>query len=171
MASYVYSQQPYVIKNGLKLTSTEYLIEDPAQEKKYPLKNLVDNDPATAWVYEQQGTSKGHVGFKIEFTEQKWVDGILISNGYLKSEKLYKANNRVRKLSIKTSAGQDIVRELKDEFSVQNVLLPMQKIKWIEVTILDFVKGELYTDHCISEFHPVFENKKLTEAESSAVAS
>ena len=167
VGNFLYGQQPYVIKKDLKITSSEYLLEDPAQEKKYPLKNIMDNDLQTAWVYEQVDLDNKSVGFRIEFTERKLVDGILFSNGYLKSEKLYKTNNRTKGLRIKTSEGLDKVYYFSDDFEIQKASLPKQRISWIDIEIVEYTPGDVYQDHCVSEFHLTLGDKKVNDNSSA----
>lgn len=118
----------------------------------YTATNALDNDLQTAWV---EGVEDGGIGEWLEFssTENKEVSGIKIINGYSKSEDLYYANNRVKKISIELPNNVVIEKELNDG------MLGYQTVEFgstvdarsIKITISDLYYGSKYNDTCVSE--------------------
>lgn len=108
----------------------------------------------TAWV---EGKEDDGIGewIKLEKNSPVKISGIEITNGYTKSEKVYKANNRVKTIKIEFSNGESITKGLNDEFGANNLIEFDNAIEtnYIKLTILEVYKGSKYTDTCISEIH------------------
>jgi len=142
-------------------------------EGDYSKDNLFDNDFSTAWV---EGVNGQGVGQKIEIELADYrLGAISIVNGYTKSESLYYANSRIKRIRIDKEflsyaypTEPDFERievELKDlkyipidnnNFSAMTQTLAdygegYVKVKKLTITILEVYPGTKYDDTCISE--------------------
>lgn len=132
---------------------------------------VYDNDLNTAWVEGARGPGIGE-SITLKLTPYAFgkhagaylIKKIGIINGYAKSEAIFHANNRVKKIKVayfyKTGDWGDEVAspklsetfELKDTMEMQFIELKEPKlISEIEFTILDVYKGKKYDDTGISE--------------------
>lgn len=132
--------------------------------KPYHVKEIKDNDPKTAWV---EGKADDGIGEWVEFTYDPPVilERISVINGYMRSETLYYANNRVKKIRISFDDGTHFDQVLKDgELKPQIITLPEPKQAGkVRLTILETYKGSKYNDTCISEI--IFDYSPLPEPE------
>ena len=110
--------------------------------KPYHVKEIKDNDPKTAWV---EGKADDGIGEWVEFTYDPPVilERISVINGYMRSETLYYANNRVKKIRISFDDGTHFDQVLKDgELKPQIITLPEPKQAGkVRLTILETYKG------------------------------
>jgi len=132
---------------------------------KYSAKNLIDNNPKTAWV---EGSHDFGKDVKLYLTLSPTthggklegdylIDKVAIINGYAKSKKIFKANNRVKKIkfqywSMKEDKEFDLFFTLKDTSKMQYIKFkkPIYASNF-RISILSVYKGEKYNDTCISE--------------------
>lgn len=125
-----------------------------SSNNSYEPKLVTDWKRDTAWVEGKDGDGTGE-WIKLEKNSPVKISGIGITNGYVKSEKVYKANNRVKTIKVEFSNGESITKGLKDGFGMNNLIefdKPIET-KYIKLTILEVYKGSKYTDTCISEIH------------------
>ena len=155
---------------GWYLCTTEEMIG-----KRYPITNMVDGDPATAWVYYKywkdlpagttpstgidhrygHGTDVHITLFTSTFdhTSTFVVDGIGLINGYAKSSSTYWRNNRITKIHVYASGEHDNWGgnfPLNETRAVQHINLPHQRYNNIDIRI-DGVSTGMDDDLCISE--------------------
>ncbi len=148
---------PLLIKDGLvqqreknyKFVASSALYDD---NQKYPVENIFDNNPNSAWVKGKPGDGIGEwieVGFEPEFN----LSQIKIINGYAKSKEIYSANNRVKKVVVNFSNGKPQEFILQDNIlGFQTLKLPKPvKVDSLKITIKDIYQGTKYNDTCISE--------------------
>lgn len=120
--------------------------------KNYKVENVIDNNTSTSWV---EGVSGDGIGQYIKFSSENTftIDKIDIINGLSKSEKTYKNNNRIKKVTIEFSDGSKQIHELEDNnmdyqtINIGNVSTNSVKIIIEEV----YTYGRVYEDTCISE--------------------
>lgn len=144
--------------NGWQLSSSEDLWAG-RKYHSYPLYNLVDSNPQTAWVWSGNGKC-------YEYTEKKYpsdieakhwlslssykpiaADALWIRTGFDKSNALWKRNNRVAKLRLKCTNGRDeefppktVV--LSDKRGWHQISLPTTgKVASLKIELLDFYCG------------------------------
>lgn len=145
--------------NWDKIESSSYLKPKSSEYPKdyYNVMKIDDGNEDTVWVEGVKGPGIGEwiKMWHINWTREKKycvVNAVWIKNGYMKNKELYYANNRVKKLRIEFSEGEQKVVELKDGvLDYQKIKLGEIKTKWIKVVIIDVYKGSKYDDTCISE--------------------
>jgi hypothetical protein len=127
---------------GFHTCSSELDAVDPFEGiGKYGPHNLLDADPATAWV---EGVDGDGIGESVTIEAGETLEeAIIIRNGYQKSQALFNANSRVKKLRLTLFAGFMIpgdVTELYAYFSVVPFGEPVEieledksGIQWIEM--------------------------------------
>ena len=141
------------------VSSSELLSEN----NNYQADNIADKKVETAWVEGESDdgigeavkvvTYKYRVGSLEKYEVEKEVSGIKIINGYAKSEEIYLANNRVRKIKLEFSNGECIESELKDkELGFQTIIFSKPiSTRFVKITIIDVYKGNKHNDTCVSE--------------------
>ncbi|MCP5088769.1 MAG: hypothetical protein GY952_18410 [Rhodobacteraceae bacterium] len=117
----------------------------------YLQSNLLDGNPATAWVEGQSGD--GIDAFlTLEFAGSKTVSELQLTNGYTKSDSIFTKNNRVRDIEVTSSTGQRLSAQLADHGHWQTISLPgFLNVDWIQIRILSVYRGTKYRDTAISE--------------------
>ena len=114
--------------------------------------NLFDKNANTAWV---EGALDDGIGEWVEFSFCLPINisRIGIINGYAKSQNIYEANNRVKRLKIVVNSASCFEVELKDNvMDYQIINLPKEmSVERIRFIILDVYHGKKYHDTCISE--------------------
>ena len=124
--------------------------------KDYPVKNTVDGDLKTTWLEGVKGNGINEWVMYSSENNQK-VSSITLYNGYLKNDKVYLNNGRIKKLSIEFSDGETITRDFeKASFSEakNGIVITLDEPKVttsVKLTILDAYQGSYYTDTGFSE--------------------
>ncbi|MGN9167659.1 hypothetical protein DX902_03640 [Paenibacillus jamilae] len=113
----------------------------------YDAKNLVDRDSSTAWCEGVNGNGEGET-IVLDLGSLQKVNGIQIINGYAKSEKSYRENNRVQQLKLEFSDGSSL--EMND-FNTRKKFKEPIHTSFIKLTILSVERGTKYQDTCISD--------------------
>lgn len=142
-----------------------YLRKGPVE---YPIQNLIDGRPDTAWVYRgpdypEAAMADGvrYYGFYyVTFTPEAPVelDELRIQNGYNKSERLYRLNTRATQIQIYEAEGdfngvwQNPVRtvDLSDKLGTKSIRLPRRKYRVLTIRFSGLTKGRV-DDLAISE--------------------
>nr|WP_319776204.1 hypothetical protein [uncultured Sphaerochaeta sp.] len=149
---------------------------------KYSAFSAMDNDPKTAWCEGVDGAGIGEI-LLVQINTHK---DLYIWSGYGKSEKLFKANNRPRKIklyylqtselpeAVQTGIGFSNIKlvetidfELKDQNGYQSIPSVTANADegeftatFLAVEIVSVYKGTIYDDTCISEISNDFNQKK-----------
>ncbi len=117
----------------------------------YP-KRTIDDDLSTAW---SEGVDGSGIGESIDFGFDTFfnVSSITIWNGYHKSEKLYYANNRPKRIRVDVSNSEESFEiELRDIMEPQTIELPNPiSTNHVSFTIEDVYYGNSFDDTCITE--------------------
>ncbi len=172
----------------------------------YELDKICDKDLSTAWVEGAKGNGIGEwiiidvdgdyhgLSYDEPFQNKKIKTELKITNGFCKSEKSFKNNNRVKKAKItiyemplstyEDDRGTQVVEdpqvfyeteiELKDTMEEQTFsFISNSKAKYtdgylylyLKLTILEVYHGEKFQDTCISEMHAKVEVMKENTVE------
>jgi hypothetical protein len=113
----------------------------------YDAANLVDGNPNTAWCEGVAGDGIGE-SIMIDFGSVQRVNGIELLNGLVKSNKLYKQNNKIKKMKLEFSDGHSLIL---DSYFLKNDFEKPIKSSSMKITILEVERGTKYRDTCISE--------------------
>jgi len=119
----------------------------------YESTNVFDQNPKTAWVPESRDKNGIEEWLDIIFYPKRIINSLQIINGYAKSETIYRANNRVKRLKITFDDGSSIEEELKDgQMGFQKIkFINAKKIGHLRILIEEVYLGSKYHDTCISE--------------------
>lgn len=122
----------------------------------YRATNLKDSNIETAWV---EGVSGYGVGqwIKYQGVRQEQISRIKILNGYVKSDKAWSENARVKLLKVTCNGKPICILELQNSrslqtFNVEN-LLGSNSVNTFTFEILDVYPGTKYQDTAISEIY------------------
>lgn len=91
--------------HGWEVTTSEDLFAGRTH-RSYPLTNLFDGDPRTAWVYsgprqrEESERPRDRYAIELLSTRAMTIDGLQIMNGYNKSDRTFANNRRAVKLTV-----------------------------------------------------------------------
>jgi len=115
----------------------------------YPIENISDGNPATAWV---QGRESAGATLTFEFSEPRDITNMTITPGYNKSEKIWKHNRRIKSFYLQASdASMNRLVELPDNVKSQTIPMNLTAVTWVSIKIVDTYPGEGSEDVCISE--------------------
>lgn len=161
-----------------RLNSSFYQISCLTTQPKYPVENLTDLTPSTAWV--AQGNGIGAT-IEISFPKPQYVTDLILYNGYHKTLDLWRGNSRIKtvKLEVEREDGSyDTPYDLPliDSYQLfENVgydqptiikvssiwdqmidytkesIHKINKVRKIKLTVLEVIPGNHSQDLCISE--------------------
>lgn len=122
------------------------------QGGSYGAQNVLDDDPATAWIEGAKGDGVGE-SLLLTLNKPTKVSQVGIMGGYGKSKNIYFANNRVAELKVVINDSYTITRSLYDAMTLQflDVGNYSKEVKTIKLMITKIYKGTKYDDTCISE--------------------
>ena len=116
---------------------------------------IADDDPATAWVEGAKSTGAGEwVRFNVTPLDGTTKVRLRIRNGYQKSKELWKANARVKDVTVRllpSKTEKKLKLEDKDGWQELTLEQPKGEVKAIELAVGSVYDGTKYTDLCISD--------------------
>ncbi|WP_408890998.1 NADase-type glycan-binding domain-containing protein [Myxococcus faecalis] len=142
---------------------------------------VADDDPATAWVEGAKGRGEGEAleWWGPSLTRAK-VFRVFVRNGYQKSEKLYRANARPRKVKLEPlvqgetgpqTTGAPVEAELRDVLGWQEVRVPVpERVGGVRLTLVSTYPGATYDDTCLSDLRVYVEGEDPYKAEAETAA-
>lgn len=124
----------------------------------YRASNIIDSNHETAWV---EGVKGYGVGQWIELRDiypDGEITALNILNGYVKSDKAWSENSRVKRLKVYCNDNPICILELQDSrsmqvFSVHDVLGGKHYIGKLRFEIMEVYPGTKYQDTVISEIY------------------
>lgn len=124
----------------------------------YRASNIIDSNHETAWV---EGVKGYGVGQWIEFRDVSadgTITAISILNGYVKSDKAWSENSRVKRLKVYCDGKPICILELQNsrsmqDFDVYSVLGGKHYIGKLRFEIMEVYPGTKYQDTVISEIY------------------
>lgn len=142
---------------------------------------VADDDPATAWVEGVKGRGEGEAleWWGPTLTKAKSFR-VFVRNGFQKSDKLFRANARPRKVKLEPLVqgetgpqvtGTALETELKDVLGWQEVRLPVPaKVDGVRLTLVSTFPGTAYDDTCLSDLRVYVEGEDPYKPEAEASA-
>ena len=120
----------------------------------YAAGNVLDGDLNTCWAYpkEDEGAS-----ITLSSDEPQTVRGIRLTPAYAKSEKIARANHRVKSFHVELSDGAafdfELDNDLPEAFErfASFAFDAAHEVTWVKIQVTDVYPGGKYTDTCISE--------------------
>ena len=141
--------------NELKITASSSLA--PQGTNTYHPQNASDGTLNSAWV---EGAKGNGIGEYIEFTFGKNnppVTTVILFNGYVKSDKSWKENARIKKLKLSVNGKPNAILELQDSKAEQTFTIGSFQNKTGPLTlrfeILEVYKGLKWEDTVLSELY------------------
>jgi hypothetical protein len=128
----------------------------------YQPANLFDSRYDFAWSTNGQ-TSKGKgESVEIKFAQPQNISGMVVWNGYQRSDVHFKANGRVAKLTVSGGAAS-MSLPLADRMGGQHVALttPFKKVPSLKLTIEEITAGAKYPDVLVSEIRLVDDQNRI----------
>lgn len=105
-----------------------------------------------AWCESAPGNGVGQ-WVKLIFSENRTFDKVALINGYAKSKRTFKENNRARRIMLRLSNGKTYFFKLKDTLNEQMLTFPEpQTASWLKLTILSVFRGREFQDTCLTKF-------------------
>ena len=143
---------PYTFSAENNVASSELSSQGSAN---YRISNISDWNHETAWV---EGVNGNGIGQWIKFQDiSKQIDFITILNGYVKNDKAWSENSRVKSLKVYCNDEPLCILELQDSRSMQSFsvgdLFEGKNIKTLRFEILEVYSGTKYQDTAISEIY------------------
>lgn len=124
---------------------------------RYGLQNAFDGDPSTSYV---ENTEDDLMEIDLTYANYEKITKIAVINGYAQNTSLYRRNNRIKTIGIKSPEWNDdrsyLVDKIKDNLSLKDNCLSYQffNVSFPSgVDILDIYRGEIYNDTCIAELN------------------
>lgn len=142
---------------------------------------VADDDPTTAWVEGAKGRGEGEAleWWGPALTKAKSFR-VFLRNGFQKSDKLFRANARPRKVKLEplvqaeTGAqvtGTALETELKDVQGWQEVRLPVPaQVQGVRLTLVSTYPGSAYDDTCLSDLRVYVDGEDPYKPEAEAAA-
>jgi len=144
---------------------------------QYPLANMLDGNPQTAWVFNKKFSYKPLPGDAYRHGQgtvlrlctddgrEVAIDGIGIMNGYAKSAETYRKNNRIREITVDTrDANPDgkgvTTLQLEETPALQKFALPSTSTAYISIKFTAVDPGPA-DDLCISELVFYYKGKPI----------
>ncbi|MBN2682433.1 MAG: hypothetical protein JXR58_07980 [Bacteroidales bacterium] len=138
---------PVMIKGNVSSTS----VLEP--EAAYHCSNLFDSKKDLVWVEGALGRGVDEQIF-FTFSEEVSIDGIIVFNGYQRSDSHYKSNARVKSLEFfaKESPEEKEISDISDMPEKQEITFSKPQVgKEFILSIKDIFSGEKYEDLAIAE--------------------
>ena len=134
---------------GARICASSVL--DPQKSNRYGPGNLVDNNPATAWVEGVGGQGQGE-SLYLELGGERSLSSLSFINGYAKNADIFAKNSRIRELTVITSTGEEKRFALSDNDNWQSAdLSSLKPAEWLIIRIDAVFAGSKYQDTAISE--------------------
>jgi hypothetical protein len=77
---------------------------------------------------------------------------ITMTNGYAKSDEIFRQNGRIKRAMIETDTGYKGLITVKDSRAAQKFIIAKGRYTWVRLTILNTNRGSTNPNACLSEF-------------------
>lgn len=152
--NYLYKQQaalPLVLPKLVPASITATSILEP--QFAYHPAHLVDSKLDFSWATDGKKSAGLGDSFKIHFNTPQNLSGMILWNGYQRSESHFKANSRVTQAEVKSQSGQTANLNIQDVSGAQklNFQTPLNAVTDLTFTLKALASGLSYKDVVISE--------------------
>jgi hypothetical protein len=133
-----------------------------APEVAYQPANLFDSRYDFAWSTNGQTTQGKGESVEIRFNQPQDLAGLIVWNGYQRSSEHFKANGRVRKLTVNAGARSESLA-LSDTMGGQRISFatPLKNTSSVKLTIDEITRGTKYPDVLLSELRFVDDHDQI----------
>jgi hypothetical protein len=122
----------------------------PATSQDFRAPNLVDGNPATAWLEGADGTGAGE-WVKFEFVSPLTLSRIDVANGYQVDDSHFDGDARIKTIEVEYSDGESQVVDLLDTQDIQSITALPVRTEWIKLTIYSVYPDYIWADAALSE--------------------
>lgn len=117
---------------------------------RYDPDNVLDRDLATSWVEGAAGSGIGE-HLVLTFAQPVSITRLGLDVGFDRDERIFAANNRVRRVQVRFSDGSARSIEFQDQRGIQYASLPAITTNSLLITIETVYRGATYDDTAIAE--------------------
>ncbi len=141
----------------------------PTDSSSYYPGNAVDGNKMTAWFPNR--TSKANKGewIKFDFKKEETISSISIINGWIKSDRLFRFNSRIKTAFVEFSNGHKAEISLIDSKEIQNFNFGGIHAKWVKIIIDDIYPGAKWNHE--AGITDVYFNNVTNDIDGSIVTS
>jgi hypothetical protein len=122
----------------------------PTTSQDFRAPNLVDSNPATAWIEGADGTGTGE-WVKFEFVSPLTLSRIDVTNGYQLDDSHFNGDARIKTIEVEYSDGESQVVDLLDTRDVQSITALPVRTEWVKITIYSAHPDYIWADAALSE--------------------
>jgi hypothetical protein len=122
----------------------------PTISQDFRAPNLVDGNPATAWIEGGDGAGTGE-WVKFEFVSPLTLSRIDVANGYQVDDSRFDGDARVKTIEVEYSDGESQVVDLLDTKDIQSITALPIRTEWIKLTIYSVYPDYIWADAALSE--------------------
>jgi hypothetical protein len=155
--------QPLSVELPLMIPGMALASSTLTPEPAYTVFNLFDSREDFAW--STNGNRTGGLGERIEFSFDipQSLSGLMVWNGYQRSETHYKANGRPASLKVIVDEGKEFTLPVKDLYGSQVIRFPevVQNVEKLVLQIDKIYRGGSYQDVLISELKFVDDKNRI----------
>lgn len=126
-------------------------------ETAYTVQNLFDSRLDFAWSTDGKSRDGVGEGFTMALERPQAISGLVVWNGYQRSETHYTANTRLAKIKVTINGIKVIELPLKDQMGHQILNFPQteENVRTLNITVSDIYPGNVYKDMLISELRMI----------------
>lgn len=132
----------YASSTRIDVTKVEASSQYPNDSATYHPENAIDGDSSTAWF--PQRTERANKGewIKFYFDGKPTLEKFVITNGWVKSDAVWRGNSRIAKARLTFSDGSDRVVTLFDVKKPIEIDLKNKATEWMQLTIETIYAGQ-----------------------------
>lgn len=129
------------VVQALRVVRVEASSQYPTDGSNYDPGNAVDGDPTTAWFPQRTDRANKGEWIRFHFASNVVLDRVELINGWIKDDRLWRHNSRVKKAILGFSDGTAQVIELADTQNRLRFALPGPTTRWVQLTIDEIYPG------------------------------
>jgi len=164
--------QPLPVEIPLIVQGTATASSTLTPETAYTVFNLFDSREDFAWSTHGKQTDGTGEEIKVLFATPQTLSGLLVWNGYQRSETHFKANARPASLKVIVNDGKEFLLPLNDLYGSQEIRFPeiVKEVKELVLRIEKIYPGGSYRDVLISELRFLDEAGRIINLQTPHLA-